>query len=129
MKNFARIVVFALLATCARAEARAPAADALIRMIAEAAAWSEMCANYAVDPVALAYFRDAHAIPVNGHYIKVYGFAFARQHVAARDSHRFHAACDRALDLYGPSGTRAPGLVRPLWHGTVPDQKINLDRW
>ncbi len=103
--------------------------DALIRLIADASAWSEMCVNYAVDPAALALFRDVHRIRVDGHYIKVYGFAYARQHAAAYQSHRFFAACDRALALYGPYGSLAPGLVRPLFHGTVPDQKINLDRF
>lgn len=118
---------------CAGAQARPappdPQRDALIRLIADASAWSEMCVNYAVDPAALALFRDVHRIPVDGHYIKVFGFAYARQHAAAYESHRFRGACDRALALYGPWGSLAPGLVRPLFHGTVPDQKINLDRF
>jgi hypothetical protein len=122
-------VLFALLASTIRADAKTLSTDALIRLIADATAWSEMCVNYSIDPVALAEFRDANTIAVDGHYYRVYGFAFAREHLAARESQRFHAACDRALDLYGPSGTRAPGLVRPLWHGTVPDQKIDLGRW
>ena len=101
----------------------------LIRIIADATAWSEMCVNYAVDPAALAFVRDAHRIKVNGHYIKTYGYAHAHQHGRAYEKNRFYNACERALALYGPYGSVAPGLVRPLFHGTVPDQKIDLDRW
>lgn len=132
MKPLTLGLAVAVSLACAGAQARPAhhrASDALIRLIADASAWSEMCVNYAVDPVALALFRDVHRIRVDGHYIKVYGFAHARQHAAAYESHRFRAACDRALALYGPNGSLAPGLVRPLFHGTVPDQKIDLDRW
>jgi len=103
--------------------------DELIRLIADATAWSEMCVNYAVDPVALAFFRSVHDIRVDGRYIKVFGFAHARQHADAYASSRFYGACDRALALYGPTGSLAPGLVRPLFHGTVSGQMIDLDRW
>jgi hypothetical protein len=127
------VLGLAVSLACAGAQARSahPAhdRDALIRLIADASAWSEMCVNYAVDPAALALFRDVHRIRVDGHYIKVYGFAYARQHALAYESHRVRAACDRALALYGPNGSLAPGLVRPLFHGTVPDQWINLDRF
>ncbi|PPQ35712.1 hypothetical protein SAMN06265338_101106 [Rhodoblastus acidophilus] len=131
------VILAVLLACCVGAEAKAPVHkrvhaahnDALIRLIADATAWSEMCANYAMDPAALALFRDVHRIAMDGHYVKVFGFAYARQHADAYDSNRFRGACDRALSLYGPSGWLAPGLVRPLFHGSVPDQKINLDRW
>lgn len=127
------VLGLAVSLACASAQARpvqaAQERDALIQMIADASAWSEMCVNYAVDTAALALFRDLHRIRVDGHYIKVYGFAYARQHAAAYQNNRFFAACDRALALYGPYGSLAPGLVRPLFHGTVPDQKINLDRF
>jgi hypothetical protein len=103
--------------------------DELIRLIADATAWSEMCVNFAVDPAALAGFRHIHGISVDGHYTKVFGFAHARQHAAASAQNRFYAACDRALALYGPAGGLAPGLVRPLFPGTVSDRKIDLDRW
>lgn len=131
------VILAALLAFCLGAEAKTPAHkrvhaahhDALIRLIADAAAWSEMCANYAVDPAAVALFRNVHRIAMDGRYIKVFGFAYARQHADAYAGNRFRGACDRALALYGPSGSLAPGLVRPLFHGSVPDQKIDLDRW
>jgi len=110
------------------AQARSGEKDALIRLIADATAWSEMCVNFAVDPAAIALFRDVHRIPVDGRYIAVFGFAHARSHALAYENRAFGAACDRALALYGPGGSRAPGLVRPLFHGTVPDRKIDLDR-
>ncbi|MBB4197955.1 hypothetical protein CCR94_05350 [Rhodoblastus sphagnicola] len=128
------IVLAALVAWSACAEAKTPERqvayhDALIRLIADATAWSEFCVNDAVDPAALAVFREVHGIAVNGHYIEVFGRAHARQHAAASAANRFFAACARALALYGPSGNFAPGLVRPLFHATVPDQMIDLDRW
>ena len=135
MRKPARVLVALLLAVGASAQASAcgkvsrSCQDELIRLIADATAWSEMCVNYAVDPVALAFFRSVHDIRVDGHYIKVFGFAHARQHVDAYAANRFYGACDRALALYGPAGNLAPGLVRPLFHGTVPGQKIDLDRW
>jgi len=136
MKPLALALAAALACAAAPVEAgararpcRTDARDALIRLIADATAWSEMCVNYAVDPVAVAHFRDVHRIRMDGPYIKTFGFAYARQHAAAYDQHTFRNACARALALYGPDGSLAPGLVRPLFHGTVPGQKINLDRW
>jgi hypothetical protein len=123
------VLAVAFSLACAGAQARPGRHDALIRLIADATAWSEMCVNFAIDPAALAAFRDIHRIAVDGHYIKTFGFAYARQHAAAYENNRFRAACDRALALYGPNGGVVPGLVRPLFHGAVPDQKINLDRW
>jgi hypothetical protein len=132
--GLAILLAVSLASDAAQAKSGKPARHSgykaeLIRIIADATAWSEMCVNYAVDPAALAFIRDAHRIKVNGPYIKTYGYAHARQHGRAYENNRFYNACERALALYGPYGSVAPGLVRPLFHGTVPDQKIDLDRW
>jgi len=131
MKGLAKIFLAALLASTACAEARPQSRDKLIRLIADATAWSKFCFNDAVDPDAVAAFRDLNRIAVNAHYYDVFGLAYAYNYALATDSHRyFHdAACRRARDLYGPQGVAVPGLVRPLWHGTVPDQKIDVNGW
>ncbi len=116
----------ALLAWSSCADARRVAAkDLAIRLIADATAWSELCVNYGIDPQAVARFQRAEKIPVNGHYRDVFGLAYTRDHNEAMDHGDFPVSCDRALDLYGPRGARRPGLVRPLWNGTVRKQKID----
>jgi len=102
--------------------------DALIRVIADAAAYSELCVNWGIDPEAVAEFRRHERIAVDGHYREVFGFAFAHDHAEAMRSGNFPAACDRALALYGPEGQIIPGLIRALYHGTVGGQTIDLNR-
>lgn len=119
----------AFLAACFPADAaRFVAKDALIRALADATAYSELCVNWGIDPDAAAEFRSRERIAVDGHYRDVFGFAFARDHAEAMRGGNFPAACDRALALYGPRGQIIPGLVRSLYHGTVGGQTIDLDR-
>ena len=121
--------VLALLAVCLPAEAaRIVSKDALIRALADATAYGELCVNWSIDPDAVAEFRRSERIAVDGHYREVFGFAFARDHAMAMRGGNFPAACDRALALYGPEGQIIPGLVRALYHGTVGGQTIDLDR-
>jgi hypothetical protein len=108
--------------------ARFVSKDALIRALADATAYSELCVNWSIDPDTAAEFRRRERIAVNGHYREVFGFALARGHAEAMRGGNFPAACDRALALYGPQGQIIPGLVRSLYHGTVGGQTIDLDR-
>ena len=106
----------------------APSKDALIRQIAKSTAWSELCVNASVDPAAVARFRRREHIAVDGHYRVVYGFAYASNHDRAmRNGGDFPASCLHALARYGDGGQNIPGLVRPLWHGSVPGQMIDTD--
>jgi hypothetical protein len=131
MKAVPKIFVAVLLASTACAEAGTPSKDRLIRLIADATAWSKFCVNDAVDPDAVTAFRAFNRITVNAHYYDVFGLAYAYNYALATDSHRFFhdAACQRARDLYGPLGASVPGLVRPLWSGTVPNQRIDVNGW
>ena len=139
-KSPAAAFILALALSCqaifAAAEARAPSwkkkaplKDALIRQIAEADAWSELCVNYSTDPDAVARFRRRQHIAVDGHYRVVYGFAYARNHVEAMRMHggNIVQSCFRALDRFGGEGAKIPNLVRPLWHGAVPNQMIDTN--
>jgi hypothetical protein len=119
----------AFLAACLSAEAtRFFSKDALIRAIADATAYSEVCVNWSIDPDAVAEFRRRERIMVDGHYRAVFGFAFARYHAEAMRGGNFPASCDRALAFYGPEGQFIPGLVRALYHGAVAGQTIDLNR-
>jgi len=118
-------VVF--LTVCLPAEAaRFVSKDALIRALADATAYSELCVNWSIDPAAVAELRRRERIAVDGHFRAVFGFAYARNHAEAMRGGNFPAACDRAF--YGPEGQLIPGLVRALYHGTVGGQTIDLDR-
>jgi hypothetical protein len=120
-------VVF--FAACLSAEATSFfSKDALIRAIADATAYSELCVNWSIDPDVVAEFRRRESIAVDGHYRAVFGFAFARDHAEAMRGGNFPASCDRALALYGPEGQLIPGLVRALYHGAVAGQTIDLNR-
>jgi len=120
-------VVF--LTVCLPAEAaRFVSKDALIRALADATAYSELCVNWSIDPAAVAELRRRERIAVDGHFRAVFGFAYARNHAEAMRGGNFPAACDRALAFYGPEGQLIPGLVRALYHGTVGGQTIDLDR-
>ncbi len=131
----AAVVMVSTLASSPPADARreapgtTPSKDALIRRIAEATAWSELCVNYSVDPDAVAKFRRREHIAVDGHYRVVYGFAYARNHHEAMGMHggNIVQSCFRALDRFGTDGQNIPGLVRSLWYGSVPGQTIDLD--
>jgi hypothetical protein len=115
------------MAACFPVEAaRFVSKDDLIRALAQATAYSELCVNWSIDPDAVAAFRRREGIAVNGHYRVVFGFAFARDHAGAMRGGP--AACNRALALYGPEGQYIPLLVRALYHGTVGGQIIDLNR-
>jgi hypothetical protein len=119
--------VVLLLAACFPVEAAGfVSKDALIRALAQATAYGEICVNWSIDPDAVAEFRRREDIKVDGHYREVFGFAFARDHAGAMRGGP--AACYRALALYGPEGQFIPGLVRALYHGTVGGQTIDLNR-
>ena len=126
MKAIWQAAVFFLAACFPVEAARFVSKDALIRALAHATAYSELCVNWSIDPNAVADFRRSEGITVDGHYRVVFGFAFARDHAGAmRDG---PAACNSALALYGPEGQLIPGLVRALYHGTVGGQTIDLNR-
>jgi|GEM_PF-6913130 len=115
------------MAACFPVEAaRCVSKDALIRALAQATAYSELCVNWSIDPDAVTEFRRREGITVDGHYREVFGFAFARDHAGAMPGGP--AACNRALALYGPEGQFIPDLVRALYHGTVGGQTIDLNR-
>jgi hypothetical protein len=115
------------MAACFPVEAaRFVSKDDLIRALAQATAYSELCVNWSIDPDAVADFRRREGIAVDGHYRVIFGFAFARDHAGAMRGGP--AACNRALALYGPEGQFIPGLVRALYHGTVGGQTIDLNR-
>ncbi len=93
----------------------------MVGMAAEATALSEFCVNWAIDSVAVRRFLRSRGVTIHGNYRAVFGAAYARAHGSAWRSGNYPAACDNALDLYGPQGRQVAGLVRPVWNGACGD--------
>jgi hypothetical protein len=116
-------VLTALFSVPAHTQTRAPASVA-IGAAAEATALSEFCVNWAVDSVAVRRFLGSRNIRIAGENRFVFGAAYARAHDDARRGGDPPAACDKALDRYGPRGRWVAGLVRPVWHGACGDCQV-----
>jgi hypothetical protein len=93
----------------------------VVGMAAEATALSEFCVNWAIDSVAVRQFLRSRRVSVDGRYRAIFGAAYARAHEKAWRNGNYPAACDNALDLYGPQGREVAGLVRPVWNGACGD--------
>ncbi len=92
-----------------------------VGMAAEATALSEFCVNWAIDSVAVRQFLRSRRASADGRYRAIFGAAYAWAHEKAWRSGNYPAACDKALDLYGPQGRQVAGLVRPVWNGACAD--------
>jgi hypothetical protein len=91
---------------------------------ADATALSEFCVNWAIDSVTVRQYLRSRNVRIIGYNRTIFGAAYARTHDAAWRSGNYPAACDKALDLYGPQGRLVAGLVRPVWHGACGDCQL-----
>ncbi|MCI4680257.1 hypothetical protein K9U39_03695 [Rhodoblastus acidophilus] len=104
----AAALTVALPACAASASARTEA----VRLVAEADAWGGFCVNWGLDQAAAdAFLRANHAV-IRGDHRAVYGFAHASAHAQGMAYHCAPAACNHALDGFGPYGRIVPGLLR-----------------
>lgn len=99
----------------------ASSTKAFVQTVAQAAALGEFCVNWAIDQVAVSRLLRERRIPVNGRYRDIFGAAYARAHADGKRGGDYPAACDKALDLYGPHGRKLSGLVGPVWNGACGD--------
>jgi hypothetical protein len=116
----AAVITMLSLAAPAGAQTR-PASHILIALAGQATALSEFCANWQIDSDAVRRYLGARRIWIAGDNRAVFGRAYARAHDDARRDGDYPAACDRALDLYGPQGRQIAGFVRPVWRGACGD--------
>jgi hypothetical protein len=121
VKFWRRIAMVAALFSVPAQAQTFSSTSAAIDAAAEATGLSEFCVNWAVDSIAVRRFLGSRNIRIAGDNRAIFGAAYARTHRAAWRGGNFPAACDRALDLYGPQGRYVAGLVRPVWHGACGD--------
>jgi len=121
MQTILRCAAVVLTVASVPASAGNDSSRVVLDMAAEATALSEFCVNWAIDSVAVRRFLRSRGVSVEGRYRPVFGAAYARAHEKVWRSGNYPAACDNALDLYGPQGRQVSGLVRPVWNGACAD--------
>jgi hypothetical protein len=82
-------------------------------MIAEAHTWGDLCRNWSLDNDAIDAFLLGQELRLDDQYREIYAPAREKAEAAVAKTTSARAACDHALDLYGPQGSKIPGLLKP----------------
>lgn len=107
-----RFIVFMFFVSCSSAQAGSLLSrETAISWIAEAHAWGDLCRNWQVDFDAMSRFMLDQEIIIDDRYRAIYAPAREKAKREATRSGDPRQACDHALDLFGPAGSKIRGLM------------------
>ena len=89
-------------------------AGAAIGLIAEAHAWGDFCGQWKIDVNVEADFLQAQEIVRDANFASAYAPAFAKAQTSALKAGSARDACAKALEWFGPNGSRLPDLFERI---------------